>query len=55
MLRWGQTSWGGGVWAGSSVPSFDALGLAVLLGLSLVVALFLIDRSIRTRRQEKAR
>lgn len=55
MLTWGQSSWGEGIWAGASVPAFDPLGLTVLLGLSLVVSTFLLDRRIRAKRQEKTR
>lgn len=55
MLTWGQSSWGGGVWAGVTVPTVDGIGLAVLIGLSLAVSIFLLDQRNRTKRQEKSR
>lgn len=55
MLTWGQSSWGLGAWSGTSVPAFDAVGLALLLAISLAVAAPLLDRRSRTKRPEDTR
>lgn len=55
MLTWGQSSWGSGAWGGTSVPAFDAVGLAVLLAISVAVAALVLYRRSRAERREATR